>query len=220
MVRNLNALFACTKIKPAKFRKLDVNQLRKNPITESDDWSKSEFSSVKRFIRYTHYHSQKRRCVYCRRKLNPLGINEHLDHVVARSYSHKWMFKPRNLVLSCYQCNTQKSAASSLILGRIFKRLPKQKSNYLLFNPYFHCWNDHFEVEDDIFLKAKSTEGQYTIDTLKLYDFKYSIVYADEANIFGMNAITRATTRLTTYPKGSVEFKSAKKLIQEIERHL
>lgn len=220
MAKDLNIVFYLPKLKPIKYRGIDIAKLRANPIVKSDDWSLSEFSSLKRTFRYLHYKSQNRRCSYCRRLLNPLGINEHIDHIIARSIKTGWMFKPRNLVLTCYQCNTQKSAASAFPPGQTFKRLPQKPNNYILFNPFVHKWTDHFEVEDNLFLKAISTVGQNTITELKLYDYKYSIKYADEANIFGDTAIKRATKRLAKYGKTSIEFKSAKKLIREIERHI
>lgn len=220
MPKNLNNIFPYSKLKPIKYRSIDISKLRANPITNKEDWSLSEFSSLKRHFRYQHYKTQNRRCAYCRRTLNPIGINEHIDHIVARSIKYGWMFKPRNLVLTCYQCNTQKSDASAFPVNQTFKRLPKKVNNYVLFNPYVHKWIDHFEIEDELFIKAKTTEGQNTIMVVKLYDYKYSLKYADEANIFGDSAIKRAAKRLHRFPKDSVEFKSAKKLIKEIERHI
>jgi len=220
MAKDLNLLFDYNKLKPIIYRQIDITKLSNNPITDKEDWCSKEFSSLKRNFRYQHYKKQKRRCTYCRRILNPLGINEHIDHLVARSIRKGWMFKPRNLVLTCYQCNTQKSAAPILPSGLRFKRLPKQPNNYTLFNPYVHKWSEHFEMEDDLFLKARSIEGQNTIRELKLFDYKYSLKYAEEVNIFGDTAIKRATKRLTIFPKNSIEYKSATKLIGEIERHI
>lgn len=216
MAKNLNNIFYYTKIKPVKYRKIDIAKLKSYHVMIEDDWSLSEFSSLKRYVRYSHYKIQKRKCAYCRRTLNPLGINEHLDHLVARSIKARWMFKPRNLVLSCYQCNTQKSASSIIAPGVGLKRLPKKSSNYVLFNPYVHNWSDHFEIEDGIFLKAKSIEGENTIKELKMYDHKYAMIYAELSGTFNDSGIKKATKRLITFPKGSVEYRSAKKLIEEI----
>lgn len=220
MAKDLNKLFFYFKIKPVAYRRFDVNKLKLNPIYNKEDWGSNEFSSLKRYVRFIHYKTQKRRCAFCRRNLNPLGINEHLDHLVARSIKVGWMFKPRNLVLSCYQCNTQKSKATILENGIVFKRLPKKHNNYTLFNPFVHKWSDHFEIEEDLFIKAKSTLGENTIKEMKLYDYKYSIIYSNEANIFGESALKRAAKRLIEFPRKSIEFKSAKKLISEIERHI
>jgi 5-methylcytosine-specific restriction endonuclease McrA len=220
MAKDLNIIFSLSKLKPVKYRVNDVAKLRDNPIVSSDDWTSSEFNSIKRFLRHLHYKSQNRRCSYCRRLLNPLGVNEHIDHIIARSIKSGWMFKPRNLVLACYQCNTQKSAVSAIPVGQIFKRLPQKPHNYILFNPYVHKWSEHFEIEDNLFLKAISIVGQNTITELNLFDYKYSIKYADEANVFGETAIKRATKRMAKFNKNSIEFKSALKLIKEIERHI
>ncbi len=220
MAKNLNFVFAYCKLKPIRYRKLDIDKLKNNPIINKEDWNSKVFSSLKRYFRYEHYKTQKRRCCYCRRLLNPLGINEHIDHLVARSIREGWMFKPRNLVLSCYQCNTQKLNSNILQVGKNFKRLPQKKENYVFFNPYVHKWIDHFEIEDDLFIKAKSATGQNTIIELSLYDYKYSIKYAEEVNIYGDTAIKRAAKRLTLFPSTSIEYKSARKLIKELERHI
>lgn len=207
-----------SKIKPCTYRAKDVNKLRAFPITDKDDWSKKEYDSIKKFLRKEIFKIQKRRCAYCRRILNPEGGNEHLDHVVARMLKDRWMFKPRNLVLACYQCNTQKSATPTL--KKEHKRLPRRGRYFKIFNPYTHNWSDHFELIDDLFICGKSKLGENTVKELGLYDYKYSLVFAEEANSFGKPAIVRATLRLTTYDKSSVEYKSAKKLIKEIERHI
>jgi uncharacterized protein (TIGR02646 family) len=220
MAKDLNLLLAYSKLKPICYRSIDIAKLKDNPIKSEDDWGSNEFSSLKRNFRYQHYKTQKRRCSYCRRKLNSQGINEHIDHLVAKSIKKGWMFKPRNLVLACYQCNTQKSNKSAFLEGQKFKRLPKKAHNYTIFNPYVDKWSDHFEIEDELFIKARSIKGQDTITILKLFDFKYSIEYADELNIFGDTAIKRAAKRLNKFPANSIEFKSADKLIKEIERHI
>lgn len=219
MVKDLNNLFKTSTIIPCKYRPRDVVTLKTNPVKSKDDWSEKCFTSLKKHLRKEHYKIQKRRCVYCRRQLNPVGINEHIDHIVARSLRVGWMFKPRNLVLSCYQCNTQKSAAPVLKRNN-YKRLPRRKQHYTLYNPYVHRWHEHFEIEDSIFIKARSKIGENTIRELKLYDYKYSIVYANESNIQDSSAIKRATKRLVSFKKKSIEYKSAKKLIKEIERHI
>lgn len=206
------------KIKPCTYRSNDIDKLRAFPISHKDDWSNKEFNSLKKFLRKEIFKTQKRRCAYCRRILNPDGGNEHLDHIVARKIKDHWMFKPRNLVLACYQCNTQKSATSTL--NREHKRLPRRGRYYKLFNPYTHNWADHFELIDDLFISGKTKLGENTVKEIGLFDYKYSLKFAEESNTFGNSAIMRATLRLTSYDKKSIEYKSAKKLIKEIERHI
>lgn len=220
MAKDLSVIFQYNKIKPVVYMACHINKLRLHPISSKEDWNSDKFTSIKTLIRRTHYRSQNRRCAYCRRRLNPLGVNEHIDHLVARKLRFKWMFKPRNLVLCCYQCNTQKSSASIFERGAHFKRLPKKGHNYVLFNPYVHRWSDHFEIDGKIFLRAKSIEGQNTITELKLYYPEYSIIYLDEANISAKSAIKRATLRMRNYPSDSIEFRSAKKLITQITAYL
>lgn len=219
MARDLNRLFRISFLDSHQYRLIDIAKLNGNPIKKGEDWSQECFTSLKRYFRKQHYQTQQRRCAYCRRQLNPLGINEHIDHIVARSIKPGWMFKPRNLVLTCYQCNTQKTNHSALKHNK-HKRLPRRKRHYTLYNPYVHRWYDHFEIEDNLFIKAKSKIGSDTISKLKLYDFKYSMIYSQESNVSDASAIKRATTRLVTFKKGSIEYKSALRLIKEIERHI
>jgi len=220
MAKNLNIKYRYYKIKPVKYRITDIRKLSNNPIQTSTDWNKSEFQSIKRLVRFIHYKSQNRRCAYCRRFLNPLGINEHIDHLVARTINHGWMFKPKNLVLTCYQCNTQKTNLNILHDNWSRNRLPKKPENYKYFNPYLHNWHEHFEIEDSLFIKALTTEGEETITNYKLYDYKFSMIYAQESNIFDATAIKRANRRLIKYDVNTNEYKSAKKLIDEIGRHI
>lgn len=218
--KNLNTICRYNKIKPVKYGNKIALRLRANPVQSSNDWSKSEFNGIKRLLRRAHYVKQKRRCAYCRRILNPLGINEHIDHIVARDVKYRWMFKPKNLILACYQCNTQKSKSNILTGTWVRNRLPKKSNNFVYFNPYYHIWHENFRIEDNLFLVAVTDVGEKTIEYLKLYDYKYSLVYAEESNIFNDTAIKRATKRMRNFNSNSVEYKSAQKMIDEIKKHI
>src|SRR6218665_254694 len=124
-------------------------------------------------------------------------------------FVHYKSHKPRNLVLSCYQCNTQKTNANTLTTAFVPKRLPIKKVNYKFFNPYIHNWHEHFEIEDNLFIRAKTIQAEQTISTYKLFDFKYSIVYSQEANTFGASAIRRATRMMTKFRPDTDEYKNA-----------
>ncbi len=220
MEPDLNIILTYNKIKPFKYTNRHIRKLRENPVEHKDDWKEKHYSSLKRHIRKEFYTIQKRRCAYCRRKLNPEGKNEHIDHIIARSIKRGWMFKPRNLVLTCYQCNTQKSNIPYTRTDRNLNSLPKKAINYLYFNPFVHNWSQHFSIVENLFIKAESTIGQDTIKEIKLYRYEYSVKYADEANIYGKTAIKRATQRVYQFNKNSNEHKSAAKLIKEIEKNI
>jgi uncharacterized protein (TIGR02646 family) len=220
MEPDLNLNLSYNKIKPVKYKPRHTDKLRVNPIHSTAQWSEDIFNSIKTYIRKEYYKIQKRRCAYCRRKLNPEGKNEHIDHIIAQSIKKGWMFKPRNLVLACYQCNTQKSDILFTRTNRSLSSFPKKATNYIYFNPFVHNWDDHFSIVDNLFIKAESTLGEDTIEEIKLYRYEYSAIYADEANIYGKTAIERAVQRLYQFDKGSNEYKSAIKLIKEVENNI
>ena len=100
------------------------------------------------------------RCEYC--QLHQLfdELTFQIDHAIARKHHGETI--ARNLVLSCFRCNSSKG---SDIAGR--DNLTRKLAP--LFNPRRHRWARHFRW-DGPYLFGLTAIGRVTIDVLKIND--------------------------------------------------
>ena len=98
-------------------------------------------------------------CEYCRIESTDETSPFHIDHIIP--LKHHGTDDLDNLCLSCYQCNSYKDpnvAAADPATGKA----------EFLFNPRQQKWDDHFQINADATLSAKTPEGRVTIDVLKM----------------------------------------------------
>jgi uncharacterized protein (TIGR02646 family) len=212
MAKNLNEIYGYKITKCVKYSSDSIKQLKKRPIKTKDCWD-NRYKKVKADVKTAYYKQQKQRCAYCRKKLNADGYFNHLDHIIPKSIHHRWMFKPRNLVITCEVCNPLKNADDTLNIHHSKKRFPKKREGFTIFNPHFDNWCDYFLIEDGMFIRGKNSKGDETIRVCKLTQYNIAVQHADEANIKNSSAIRRATRRLRSFSVGSTEYEAANELI-------
>jgi uncharacterized protein (TIGR02646 family) len=218
MAKHLNKIYGFKIKSAARYQAAHIAILRANPIKNSDDWKKGCFQPIKDFVKKEYYLPQNRRCAYCRKKLNTDGYFNPLDHIIPKSHYKRWMFKPQNLAITCVVCNTLKNADDTLTPGHNRTRFPKKKIGFTIFNPHFERWEDCFEIEDGMFIKGKIKKGEDTIKVCKLHQYQYSVQFSEESGVKPKSAIKRAVIRQRSFPVGSLEYKSAKKVVDYYKR--
>ncbi|WP_461129644.1 HNH endonuclease [Spirosoma aerophilum] len=136
-------------------------------------------------------------CPYCGTKIEYDGYGEPLEHIIDKGRHPEWMFEPKNLVLSCYACNTQKSTKDVMIFGcHTGNDYPTDSSCIKVIHPYFDTYLDHIEIVDDIFIKALNNgKGWCTIDTFGLLRLQLPMKKAHALSI-GDNVVAKATEAL------------------------
>lgn len=107
-----------------------------------------EFSGVKEAIKEHYLKAQDYTCVYCKQRI----VVEHLgvwdaEHIMPKDNSPQFMFEPRNLCISCKDCNiskSNKSVTSKALEKR--KRFPDNPDDYLFCHPHFHKYDQHIRI--------------------------------------------------------------------------
>lgn len=158
-------------------------------------WKDSHFKPFKDRIRNHLKIEQKKRCAFCRLRINDAQFYPHLEHLVPKKKSQiidpdrKFEFTPNNLVLSCQRCNFDKGQIQTLVDVSITD-FPTTSDAFCIVNPYLDDYLEHIDFLLDIFIfpKINSTKGKNTIDFYKLDKLELTEARAFEANISKIEA--------------------------------
>ena len=214
MAKNLNNIFDYKIKKRLKYSVASVSKLEKYPIQSHKCWERGVYDIVKTEVKKAYYLPQNRRCAYCRKRLNAHAYFNHLDHIIPKSHHKRWMFKPKNLVITCEVCNPLKNADDTLATSHSRTRFPKKRAGFTIFNPHYDRWSDYFTIEEGMFLRGKNSKGDETIKVCKLAQDNIVIQHTEESGIVPKTAIKRALIRQTKFPTGSIEYESAMKVVE------
>ncbi len=151
-------------------------------LVTGDDWYLPKFNSFRKEYKEFYVHKQTFRCGICRFKIQADGHYQDIDHIIAKSRRKNWTFTPKNLVCTCTPCNRLKNADNTLHTNyNMSKAFPDTRDAYLVFNPHYDKWSDHFRIEDGIFIVAKpKSKGYNTIQVYRLYRYQICINLAAE----------------------------------------
>ena len=128
---------------------------------------------------------QKLCCAYCKMPiLYDHKSSRHIEHIIPKDLNSRFMFEPKNLVMSCSQCNSTKKDQE--VYGnrgsRILKNYPKNSSNFLIYHPIYDNFEDFFTVEENMIIlpvpginntKAKKTIKVCGLDRIELIIERY-----------------------------------------------
>jgi uncharacterized protein (TIGR02646 family) len=178
----------------------EVTLLTDHPPASRDDWNKGRYYDYKQNVKANLVLRQFDRCAYCRKRLEADGKYEPLDHIVPQTIQGTWIFKVRNLILTCDSCNNLKKKEQTLAVGyENSADLPAISAGYKIFNPHYDNWSEHLNYEDDIFIVAvPNSKGKETIRICQLYRYNVILNRAKELQIGQKVPAKRAMHRLTT----------------------
>jgi len=110
---------------------------------------------------------QRRRCVYCRSYLH----EDHpaRDHIAPKRDYPEWTFRPENLVLACYACNTDRKDTYNPIEVRHRKY---RRCRFKIVHPYFDRPGAHLDYSiggpRNILIAGITAKGDETIRCFEL----------------------------------------------------
>lgn len=212
---NLNRKFSYT-LRGKTYRPSAVElRMAYDRNVDSTYWAKKslKYSNYKKNLKEEHYFGQNMRCAYCRTKLRANAYWEDLEHIVAQTINGNWIFYPKNLIVTCQPCNRLKNAGNTLT-NILATRFPLNSNGFKIFNPHFDNWQDHFTIENGLFLRGKpGTKGPETYNYCNLHRMDVIIDYSDEQRIFSVFTMRRLTHRLKYVQKGSNEERSVQEAI-------
>lgn len=120
-------------------------------VKAGDFWKNTnggEFAGVKEAIKEHYLKAQNYTCVYCKQQI----VVEHLavwdaEHIMPKDSSPQFMFEPKNLCVSCKDCNTSKSNKS--VTSKALEKRRKYSENpddYIFCHPHFHHYDQHIRI--------------------------------------------------------------------------
>lgn len=148
-----------------------ISDLVKSDEFESDSWSRKDLDDIRAKIKKHYIDIQGYRCCYCQMAI----LTEHgrawdVEHVIARSTERKFMFEPRNLSVSCIECNQAKGSVE-VTAGKT-RGFPAQSERYKIVHPHFDNWEDHIDVVGEATYFALTPKGKFTIYFCDLFRFR------------------------------------------------
>lgn len=150
-----------------------------HPPSESSHWQRTQYDCFKTNLKLDHLRKQNDRCAYCRNFVEADGNYEPIEHIVAKSFKPEWMLEVTNLIVTCDPCNNLKNAEPTLTGAHVNDTsMPNRSDAFLIYNPHYDRWSEHFMIEDEIFLTARpQSKGADTIRICKLYRYNIPINY-------------------------------------------
>lgn len=109
---------------------------------------------------------QNNRCAYCNAKLHE--ESPHRDHIAPKEQYPEWTFRPENLVLSCYACNSDRKKAYNPVACR---RRKYKLCTFRFIHPYFDNADRHLSYigdEGGVIIRSLSSKGHQTIELFYL----------------------------------------------------
>lgn len=176
------------------------------------------YQKFKTHLKNHHYHNQNRKCAYCRKDLEIDADYDHIDHIVNQKSKGNWIFYPKNLVVTCHPCNMRKNADPTLD-DYSRKRFPSFSKAFLIFNPHFDTWSDHFYLEDGIFLRAQpNSKGLETIKVCKLNRYQVILNFAKELRLREGKTYKKLTHKIRKSDSSADEIKVFNKALAHIDK--
>jgi len=142
-------------------------------------WEHDEVDHVRGFIKAHYENEQAFKCCYCGMHLHTRhGRVWDAEHIVPKSTHPQFLFEPKNLAVSCIDCNTEKGSKNVLSNPRI-RRYPKRSEAFIIVHPHYDNLDDHVAVILNRFFFPKTEKGENTIRICRLTRYAYEFLYWD-----------------------------------------
>ncbi len=126
-------------------------------------WSDDAVAAVKKEIKDHYIQEQNFRCAYCRQPM----YTEHngvwdAEHVISKKTKPEFMFEPRNLAISCKDCNQAKSD-QEVRKNHSKVSFPTTSPEYIIVHPHFDTYEDHIRWMGPVCVALSKDKGSKTI---------------------------------------------------------
>lgn len=143
-----------------------------------DSTANGDMDDVKKFIKDHYKLAQDYKCAYCQQKIE-VSHNGTWDaeHIIPKDTHPQFMFEPRNLCVSCKDCNLIKLNKKVLKNTRRVT-FPLLADDYLFCHPHFHLYSDHVNIIQEAgFYLPKTKQGVHLVEMCGL--LRFVLKYAD-----------------------------------------
>lgn len=130
-------------------------------------WSDAAIKPVKKEIKDHYISEQSRRCAYCRQPMHTdnNGVWD-AEHVISKTKNPEFMFVPRNLAISCKDCNLAKSEEEVRRVKKV--AFPDTSEEYRIVHPHFDDYDQHIGWVGPLCFAKTTGKGTATINMCNL----------------------------------------------------
>lgn len=137
-----------------------------------DSTEDGEMADVKKVIKDHYKLAQDYTCPYCLQRVE-VDHNGAWDaeHIIPKDTHPQFMFEPRNLCISCKDCNLIK-LNRNVLKNKKRIRFPNRPEDYAFCHPHFHIYAEHITViEKAGFYLPRTKEGIQLVEICGLLRF-------------------------------------------------
>lgn len=152
-----------------------VEKFLRLPEREGGYWDGDgkDIVAIKKEIKDHYLLAQDYACAYCKQRIEVKhnGMWD-TEHIINKDEYPDFMFEPRNLCVSCKDCNTIKGKKS--VIRRKRKTYPRLARHYTFCHPHYHDYYQHVRViKEAMFYLPITDEGREMIEICGLLRFVY-----------------------------------------------
>jgi len=199
-----------------------IDLFNKRNEKDADYWSKDECKEIKKFIKDHYIKSQKFTCAFCKQKI----VQKHnrawdIEHIISRSSYAEFMFEPKNLCLSCIDCNIKKGRNSVLITNDI-KKFPSSSNLYKIIHPHFDKYEEHINILVEGALYQVINNSSKGRETRRIYGLDRFIEDANRNQIINNSPETQKLVATLLCSDEEKEFEKAERelLIKLVNKYV
>ena len=150
-------------------------------------WEKTNdgvLSDLKKTIKDYYLKVQDYTCAYCRQKMEVTHNGAwDAEHIIPKASHPKFMFEPRNLCISCKDCNSTKTN-KNVLKNKDRKNFPSESSDYIICHPHFDNYDDHVRVLSIAgFYLPRTDKGRTLVEVCGLLRFLYKFTSFESVTI-------------------------------------
>jgi len=139
------------------------------PPFNHNNWGDDDLLGVRKEIRAFYRKQQKGICYYCKQTVSiTYSSNCHIEHIVPKGKHLDFIFTPKNLCVSCAECNLIKGEQEVLKKPSTVIRYPRSSGAFKLVHPHFDEYDKHIRIINGYYIDKGSKKGNFTIGLCNL----------------------------------------------------
>ncbi|MBO9873529.1 MULTISPECIES: HNH endonuclease [Xanthomonas] len=148
------------------------------------DWDLQDLQELRHEVRKHYRAEQKMTCAYCRQPVAEISAaGSPIDHIACKSSYLQFMFEPRNLCVTCPDCNSFKRnrevMVDPVLKGSAKKKYPTDTNRFRIFHPHYDNYGDHIKRAGILYFSC-SQKGAYTVYICNLARYVNSFGISNE----------------------------------------
>ncbi|RBP83570.1 hypothetical protein EBI01_07490 [Marinomonas rhizomae] len=151
-----------------------ISEIKDREAFDSNSWGIDELIPLRSKVRAYYRDIQNGTCPYCKERIATRSAgNAQIEHIIPKSEHIIFMFEPKNLCVSCGDCNEYKSRNSVTKNDFIVcnnhnpQRYPTSQNTFKIVHPHFDIYEEHL-IKEGLFYRDLTPKGHFTIGICKL----------------------------------------------------